>query len=172
MMSQFLPSLQLTLYEAAQTRLRHTTSAISLEPGRTRVIMFGGCPKWEWKKSGYNQPELALTAVLEFGKKTRLHNCGVLVSLLISFIVSSSTLHVNIDFVLLEQRTSIGWHAKNSIHKQGRNGEPKLWICMRYRRNFFSHFLSTHLSLFPSLNIIHFLHSLIAALIFFFSNHE
>ena len=76
MMSQFLPSLQLTLYEAAQTRLRHTTSAISLEPGRTRVIMFGGCPKWEWKKSGYNQPELALTAVLEFGKKTRLHNCG------------------------------------------------------------------------------------------------
>ena len=94
--TQFFPSLQLTLHEAAQTRLRLTTTALGLEPGRTRVIMFGGCPKWEWKKSGYNQPELALTAVLEFGKKTRLHNCGVLVSLLISFHCILLDLNMNI----------------------------------------------------------------------------
>ena len=84
-MSQFPPSLQLTLHEATQTRLRHTTTAISLEPGRTRVIMFGGCPKWLYGKLEYEQQELALTAVLEFGEQTHLHICGVLVSLLISF---------------------------------------------------------------------------------------
>ena len=65
--AQFPPSLQLTLHEAAQTRLRHTTTAISLEPGRTRVIMFGGCPNWQWGKSGYEQQKLAKTAILEFG---------------------------------------------------------------------------------------------------------
>ena len=66
----FLPSLQLTLHEAAQTRLRHTTTAISLEPGRTRVIMFGGCPNWQWGgKSEHAQHKLAKTAVLEFGEQ-------------------------------------------------------------------------------------------------------
>ena len=80
MMSQFLLSLQLTLHEAAQTRLRHTTTAISLEPGRTRVIMFGGCPNWEQGKPDYIQQKLAITAVLEFGEQACMYNCGVLVS--------------------------------------------------------------------------------------------
>ena len=68
--AQFPPSLQLTLHEDTQTRLRHTTTAISLEPGRTRVIMFGGCPNWQWGKSGYEQQKLAKTAILEFGEQS------------------------------------------------------------------------------------------------------
>ena len=68
MSHQFLPSLQLTFHEAATPRLRHTATALSLVPGRTQVIMFGGCPKWEWDK--YDQQKLAITAVLEFGKQT------------------------------------------------------------------------------------------------------
>ena len=68
--THFPPSLQLTLHEAAQTRLRHTTTALSLEPGRTRVIMFGGCPNWQWGKSGYEQQKLAKTAILEFGEQS------------------------------------------------------------------------------------------------------
>ena len=74
MMSQFLPSLQLSLHEAAQTRLRHTTTALNLEPGRTQVIMFGGCPKWDWGKSLCAQQQLAKTTVLEFGEQTHMHN--------------------------------------------------------------------------------------------------
>ena len=65
----FLPILQLTFHEATQSRLRHTTTAINLEPGRTRVIMFGGCPNWQWEKSGYEQHKLAKTTVLEFGEQ-------------------------------------------------------------------------------------------------------
>ena len=65
----FLLILKLTLHEAAQTRLRHTTTALSLEPGRTRVIMFGGCPKWEWKTPDPDQQKLAKTAVLDFGEQ-------------------------------------------------------------------------------------------------------
>ena len=42
--------------------------------------MFGGCTKWLWGKLEYEQQELALTTVLEFGEQTRMHNCGVLVS--------------------------------------------------------------------------------------------
>ena len=68
MSHQFLPSLQLTFHEAAKPRLRHTATALSLVPGRTQVIMFGGCPKWEWEK--YDQQKLAITAVLEFGEQT------------------------------------------------------------------------------------------------------
>ena len=67
--SQFLPSLQLTLHEAAQTRLRHTTTALSLEPGRTRIILFGGCPKWQWKILEFAQQKIAKTTVLEFGEQ-------------------------------------------------------------------------------------------------------
>lgn len=65
----FLSPLQLTLHDAAQTRLRHTTTALSLEPGRTRVIMFGGCPKWQWGRSEHAQQKLAKTTVLEFGEQ-------------------------------------------------------------------------------------------------------
>ena len=68
--NKFLPYLQLTLHESTQTWLRHTTTAIRLEPGRTRVIMFGGCPNWQWGgKSEYTQHKLAKTAVLEFGEQ-------------------------------------------------------------------------------------------------------
>ena len=69
-----LPILQLTLPEGAQTRLRHTTMALSLRPGWTKVIMFGGCPKWQWGKSEHNQQNLAKTAILEFGEQTHTHN--------------------------------------------------------------------------------------------------
>ena len=58
--------LQLTLHEA---RLRHTTTALGLEPGRTRIIMFGGCPKWEWGTPDPDQKKLAKTTVLEFGEQ-------------------------------------------------------------------------------------------------------
>ena len=67
--NKFLPYLQVTLHESTQTRLGHTTTAIRLEPGRTRVIMFGGCPNWQWGKSEYAQHKLAKTAVLEFGEQ-------------------------------------------------------------------------------------------------------
>ena len=73
--NQFLHSLQIALHEAAQMRLRHTATPLSLVPGRTQVIMFGGCPKWEWTKN--YQQKLAITAVLEFGEQTHLHNLGV-----------------------------------------------------------------------------------------------
>ena len=63
----FLLILQLTLHEAAQTRLRHTTTALSLEPGRTQVIMFGGCPNWQWGTPEHQQ-KLAKTTILEFGE--------------------------------------------------------------------------------------------------------
>ena len=67
----FLPIIQLTFHEAGQPRLRHTATALSLRPGWTRVIMFGGCPKWEWEwdKSHNAQQKLAKTTVLEFGKQ-------------------------------------------------------------------------------------------------------
>ena len=71
---QFLPILQLTLPEGAQTRLRHTVMALSLRPGWTKVIMFGGCPKWQWGKSEHDQQNLAKTAILEFGEQTHIHN--------------------------------------------------------------------------------------------------
>ena len=67
--NQFLPILQLTLPEGAQTRLRHTAMALSLRPGQTQVILFGGCPKWQWEESEYHQQKLAKTAVLEFGEQ-------------------------------------------------------------------------------------------------------
>ena len=71
--NQFLLSLQLALiHEAAQPRLRHTATALNLVPGRTQVIMFGGCPKWEWEK--HDQQKLAKTAVLEFGEQTHMLN--------------------------------------------------------------------------------------------------
>ena len=82
--THFPPSLQLTLHEAAQTRLRHTTTALGLEPGRTQVIMFGGCPNWQWGKSGYEQQKLAKTAILEFGKQST-HNPEFFFSFLISY---------------------------------------------------------------------------------------
>ena len=74
--SKFLPILQLILPEGAQTRLRHTAMALSLRPGWTKVIMFGGCPKWQWEKSEHDQQNLAKTAILEFGEQT--HNYKIL----------------------------------------------------------------------------------------------
>ena len=95
MMSQFQSVSflsQITLHEAAQTRLRHTTTALSLEPGRTQVIMFGGCPKWLWETSEYAQHKLAKTAVLEFGEQKSHVQPGFLLSLLISI---QPCLHIN-----------------------------------------------------------------------------
>ena len=61
-------SRQLTLPEGAQSRVWHTSTALSLGPGRTQVTMFGGCPKWEWGKSLDVQQKLAKTTVLDFGE--------------------------------------------------------------------------------------------------------
>ena len=72
--NQFLHILQLTLPEGGQTRLRHTVMALNLEPGRAKVIMFGGCPKWQWEKSEFEQQKLAKTAILEFGKQNNPGN--------------------------------------------------------------------------------------------------
>ena len=79
--------LQLTFHETAQTRLRHTVAALSLGPGWTQVIMFGGSPKWKWGKSVYAQQQLAKTTVLEFGEQTHKHNMAFFFffSVLISF---------------------------------------------------------------------------------------
>ena len=67
----FLLIIQLMFHEAGQPRLRHTTTALCLQPGWTRVIMFGGCPKWEWEwdKPLDAQQKLAKTIVLDFGKQ-------------------------------------------------------------------------------------------------------
>ena len=81
---QFLSSLQLTLHETAQPRFRQTATALNLVPGRTHVIMFGGCPKWEWEK--HDQQKIAKTAVLEFGEQT--HTCTILVFLFLVSVVS------------------------------------------------------------------------------------
>ena len=70
MSSQILPSPQLTLPEGAQPRMRHTVTAFSLEPGKTQVTMFGGCPKLGWRNSDDADPKLAETTVLEFGEWT------------------------------------------------------------------------------------------------------
>ena len=60
---------QLTFPKGAQPRIWHTVTALSLGPGRTQVIMFGGCPKWEWGKTDNVQQKLAETTVLEFGEQ-------------------------------------------------------------------------------------------------------
>lgn len=65
----FLPSLQLTLPGDAQPRLRHTITSLSLGPGWTEVIMFGGCPKWKWGKLIDAQQKLAQTTVMEFSEQ-------------------------------------------------------------------------------------------------------
>ena len=70
-LTPFFPSLQLTLHEAAQSRLRHTATALSLGPGWTEVIMFGGCPKWKWGKINDAQQKLAQTAVMEFSEQNK-----------------------------------------------------------------------------------------------------
>ena len=68
MSNQFLPSPQLTLPEGAQPQTKHTVTAFIFGPGRTKVTMFGGCPKWDWLKSDDAQPKLAETTVLDFGE--------------------------------------------------------------------------------------------------------
>ena len=47
----------------------HTATALSLGPGRTQVIMFGGCPQWEKNKSPDAQQKLANVTLLEFGEQ-------------------------------------------------------------------------------------------------------
>ena len=59
---------QLTLPGDVQPRMYHTATALSLGPGRTQVNMFGGCPKFESKKTDDAQQKLAKTTVLEFGE--------------------------------------------------------------------------------------------------------
>ena len=69
---------QLNLPEGGQPRMWHTATALSLWPGRTQVITFGGTPRWERGKSDAAQQKLAKTAVAEFGE---LHTYMVLIFL-------------------------------------------------------------------------------------------
>ena len=62
-------SPQLTLPGDAQPRIWHTATALSLGPGRTRVTMFGGSPKFEKGKTDDTQQKVAKTTVLEFGEQ-------------------------------------------------------------------------------------------------------
>ena len=62
-------SPQLTLPGDAQSRVWHTATDLRLGPGRTRVTMFGGCPKFESGKTDDTQQKLAKTTVLEFGEQ-------------------------------------------------------------------------------------------------------
>ena len=71
--TQLVISPQLTLPEDAQPRLWHTATALSLWPGQTQVIMFGGCPKWECGKSADVLQKLAQTTVLDFGEQNTQH---------------------------------------------------------------------------------------------------
>ena len=81
-------SPQLTLPEGAQSRIWHSTTALSLGPGWTQVTMFGGCPKWEWGKSLDAQQKLAKTTVLEFGEQ----NTHIIIhSLAVSSLLRSCT---------------------------------------------------------------------------------
>ena len=68
--SQLLVSPQLTLLGDAEPQMWHSATALSLGPGWTQVIMFGGCPKWEGGKLHATLPKLAKTSVLEFGEQT------------------------------------------------------------------------------------------------------
>ena len=70
--TQFLISPQLTLPGDAQPRLWHTITALSLQPGRTQVTVFGGSPKWESGKSDAALQKLAKTTVLEFGEQNTI----------------------------------------------------------------------------------------------------
>ena len=69
----------------------HTVAALSLGPGRTQVIMFGGCSNWKRGKTDDTHQKLAKTTVLEFGEQNTfamLTSFGTLAS---GFNFSSST---------------------------------------------------------------------------------
>ena len=70
--TQLLISPQLTLPGDVQPRIWHTATALSLQPGRTKVNMFGGCPKFEWEKPDAALQKLAKTTVLEFGEQNAI----------------------------------------------------------------------------------------------------
>ena len=54
-----------------QTRYDHSATAISLKPGLTEVLLFGGIPEWP-KDAVYDAdfPLIADTTVLTFGEST------------------------------------------------------------------------------------------------------
>jgi len=66
--NHFVISLQLYPLEGAQPRMGHTVTSFSLQPGRAQVNMFGGCLKWDERKSLSSQSKLTETTVLEFGE--------------------------------------------------------------------------------------------------------
>ena len=67
--THFLISTQLILPEGGQSRVVHTATALKLGSGWTQVTMFGGCPKWESRKSHDALPKLAKTTVLDFDEQ-------------------------------------------------------------------------------------------------------
>ena len=50
------------------SRKDHAAAVISLSPGLTEVVMFGGCPEWSPNYSDDETPKIANTTVLRFGE--------------------------------------------------------------------------------------------------------
>ena len=63
-----LPSLQLPLPEGTQPRYGHTVTSYQVDERTIHTTTFGGCPEWDSKRSLDDDPKLADTTVMEFGK--------------------------------------------------------------------------------------------------------
>ena len=61
-------SLQLTLPEGTQPRWAHTVTSFQLDEDRVHATTFGGCPEYDPKRSEDDDPKLADTTVMEFGR--------------------------------------------------------------------------------------------------------
>ena len=62
--------MQLPVPDGVLSRFGHSTVAIELAPGLTEVTALGGCPQYNSKKLPDDQPRLAETIVMTFGKFT------------------------------------------------------------------------------------------------------
>ena len=63
-----LPSLQLTLPEGSQPRYGHTVTSYQVDERTIHTTTFGGCPDFNPSRSDDDDPKLADTTVMEFGK--------------------------------------------------------------------------------------------------------
>ena len=64
----FLPFPQLTLPEDTQPRWGHTLTACRMNKSQIHATTFGGCPSFDPNRSHDDDPKLADTTILEFGK--------------------------------------------------------------------------------------------------------
>ena len=51
-----------------QSRFGHCAAAITISPGVTEVVMFGGSPEWPKNKTDNDLKKLSMTTVLRFGE--------------------------------------------------------------------------------------------------------